>query len=129
MPDHGSDAMKALEAKGAEKSQLKETFFCKGKRNTITKFICSSLEQDPLISWTDLVVNSVHRLFAGRTEWRWYQVNAEGKHVITSSCSEGRCLYRRVVKSVRDDVDGYSRAVLAAIEKKKDDAKKARIHR
>ena len=98
------------------------------QRTTMIKSILTSLDTEPSISWTDLVVNSVHRLLAGRTEWRWYQANAEGKHVITSAGRDGRSLQRRVVKSVRAAADAYSRAVLAAIEKNKDDAKKARIH-
>ena len=127
MDNHGSDAMKALKVKGAARTQLKETDFCRKKRTIMTKFIRTSLDEEPSITWIDLAVNSVYHLLHDRTEWRWYQAHAEGKHVITSPASDGRTLHRKVVREVRAAAGAYSQAVVDAIHMKKGNAKRARI--
>ena len=130
MPNHGSDAMKALEVKGADKTQLKETSFCHRKRTNLTKFILSALVTDRSISWTELAVNSADYLLHGRTQWGWYQANSEGKHAITSAGEAGRRLNGDVLEHVRVAADFYSQAVVVAIDgKKKDTGKKVRCVR
>jgi hypothetical protein len=131
MPDHGGlVTSEALALKGADKTQLKETSFCHRKRTNLTKFIFSALVTDPSIAWTELAVNSADYLLHGRTQWGWYQANAEGKHAITSAGEDGRRLHGDVLEHVRVAADFYSQAVVAAIEeKKKDIGKKARCDR
>ena len=128
MPDHvGLVTIEALTLKGADKTQLKETSFRHRKRTNLTKFIFNALVTDLSISWTELAVNSADYLLHGRTQWGWYQVNAEGKHAITSAGEDGRRLHGDVLERVRVAADFYSQAVVAAIEgKKKDIGKKAR---
>ena len=128
MPDHvGLVTIEALTLKGADKTQLKETSFRHRKRTNLTKFIFNALVTDLSISWTELAVNSADYLLHGRTQWGWYQVNAEGKHAITSAGEDGRRLNGDVLEHVRVAADYYSQAVVAAIEeKKKDIGKKAR---
>ena len=122
MPDHGgSDTSAALAIQGGDETPSQETIFCNEKRTIMTKFIFGALLDDPSIAWTDLCVNSADYLLNGREQWRWYQANAEGYHVITSADEDGRRLHRDVLEHVRVAADAYSRAVVAAVQEKKKD--------
>ena len=128
MPDHvGADTTRALTILGADRSQKRETDFLDKKRSGLTAFIITALGADSSIGWTDLAVNSADHLLNSRTQWRWYRLNGAGFHVITSVGDDGRRLHRTALEHVRVAADGYSCAVVAAIEAKQaDNGKKAR---
>ena len=125
MPDHGgADTTHALALLGADKSQKKETYFLDKKRAGLKEFIIRALAADSFIGWTDLAVNSADHLLNSRTQWRWYRLNGAGCHLITSAGDDGRRLHQNALEHVRVAADGYSCAVVAAIEAKNADTGK-----